>query len=598
MSTTATEEPRWPELQRARRAIVVVDVVESVRLMQQHEDDVIDRWRRFVHEVRTEVLPPHGGRLVKSLGDGMLLEFASVPAAVAASLDLQRRIGAYNIDRRADAALRLRIGLHVDDIVVDDLDVYGNGVNFASRLNTLGDGGDIIVSADVRDSLVPDLDASIVDLGECELKGLAEPARAFRILPPSAGSQSQLAPSSQGVDPRPTIVMLPLDVRAPSPEAFTVSDIVTDDVVLGLSVSQQWKVISRLTANAYRGRKPSLSELREALGATYVLSGSCRVVSGQVRVFFELADAASNSVVLARSLRCDRSDLLGQENPIAESIKQDVCAAVYEHELRRSRMQALPTLRSYSVLFSSIALMHRLSRSDFARSRQMLEFLIERLPRAPEPRIWLAKWHVMNVAQGWSSDPVEQSRKGHDLVQRALDQQSDNALALAIDGLICAFLQGDLDASEQRYEAALAANPNEALAWLFMSALHAYRDRGEQAVSAAMTALRLSPLDPMRYFYDSFAANALLAAGRYDESIALGRRSIRANCTHMPTFRSLAIALVLNDEVEQARQTMRELLKLEPGYSITRFQQRYAGRASRHASVYADALRAAGLPER
>ena len=179
MAVPTNDGMQWPELQRSRRTIVVVDVVESVRLMQAHEADVIDRWRRFVNEVRGEVLITHGGRLVKSLGDGMLLEFANVPSAVAAALDMQQRIVPYNEAREATAAILLRIGLHTADVVVDDLDIYGTGVNLAARLAGLADPGGIVASAEVRDQLVPGLSAEVEDLGDCYLKHMAEPQRHF-----------------------------------------------------------------------------------------------------------------------------------------------------------------------------------------------------------------------------------------------------------------------------------------------------------------------------------------------------------------------------------------------------------------------------------
>lgn len=176
MSTPITGETAWPELQRTRRAIVVVDVVESVRLMQAHEADVIDRWRRFVAEVRTEVLPKHGGRLVKSLGDGMLVEFQAVPSAAMATLDIQHRAARMNSGRAADDWLWLRAGAHVGGIVADDLDIYGDAVNMAARLAGIALAGQCVCSVEFRDELAPGVHLSVEDLGECSRCG-ASPSR-------------------------------------------------------------------------------------------------------------------------------------------------------------------------------------------------------------------------------------------------------------------------------------------------------------------------------------------------------------------------------------------------------------------------------------
>jgi tetratricopeptide (TPR) repeat protein len=257
----------------------------------------------------------------------------------------------------------------------------------------------------------------------------------------------------------------------------------------------------------------------------------------------------------------------------------------------------LPSLQSYTILIGAIALMHRLSPRDFHRARDMLVYLCERHPKSTAPRAWLGKWHVMLVAQGWSSDRNADSQQARSIVAQALDREPQNALALAIDGLICAYINRDLKIAAYRYEAAINSNPNEGLAWLFQSALHSYDSLGEQAVDCAMRAQRLSPLDPMRYYYDNFTSMAKLAADDCKGAIEYGKRSLRANRTHGSTLRILAIAQVFADQVDDARKTVGEMLLIEPGLSVSKFLERYPGAAAPHAVRYADALCVAGLPD-
>jgi TolB-like protein len=534
--------------------------------------------------------------MVKSLGDGMLLVFESVPDAALASFAMQSRTAGLNQGHADDDQVRLRIGIHCADVVVDELDIYGAGVNLAARLATLAAGEQIVVSADVHDQLLAGVEAQIEDLGECELRGIEGTVRAYRIEAPGAPAHPQAALDTFG-DSRAVIAVLPLGVNAADGEAATLAEIVADDVIRGLSMSSSWRVISRMTTMAFRQRQVELATVASQLKATYVVSGTCMTASGRVRLGIELADVASATVIWAGAVQGAVTDLFQDSNPLAQEIIGHIAAAIFSHEIRRSRAGALPNLRSYTLMFGAVALMHRLSRNDFERSEGMLAQLIERHPGAAEPLAWMAKWHVMKVAQGWSQEPEALARRAHQFTRRALDKQGDHALALAVDGLICAFLQADLDASEQRYQAALTANPNEALAWLFLSALHTYRGRGDAAVDAASTASRLSPLDPMRYFFDAFAANAMLAAGRHAEAIALAERSIRANCTHLPTYRALAIAQVARGEVDHARATVRRLLQVQPSYSVDQFLARYPGRDAAHTPDYVRALRQAGLPQ-
>jgi class 3 adenylate cyclase/tetratricopeptide (TPR) repeat protein len=594
MSGTSSEA-QWPIFRRAARTVVVVDLVESVRLIEQDEEDTVRRWQAFVGEVVAKLLPPHGGRLVKSLGDGLMVEFEAVPSAIQCAIAMQTAISQSNQGRPDDRAMWLRVGAHVADVIVDERDIYGAGVNLAARLTTLAGPGEIVVSAEVRDGMLPGVDGEIEDLGDFDLKGIAHPVRAFRVA--RAASSLRLPGSTALANARATIAVLPLDMRLASGDVAAVGEILADDVIVGLSASPHWHVISRLSAMAFQNRRPTLEQLSSQLHATYVLSGHCVVAGTRLRASLELADTTSAAVIWAGDVRGTLDDLMQAYNPLAGQVIEAVSMAIFEHELEQVRAQPLPTLRSHSLLYGAIGLMHRLSRHDFERSLSILDYLAERHPRAPEPRVWMAKWHVLRITQGWSADPHEQARAARACVQRALEHQQNHALGLAIDGLIAGYLNGDLETSERRYAEALSINPNESLAWLYMSALHAYRDRGDEALRCANTAIRLSPLDPMRYFYDSFLANALLAAGQFDESIAIGHRSIRANCTHMPTYRSLAIAQVLGGHGDEARMTMGRLLATRPGYSLDEFKARYAGRNATHAQRYADALREAGLPE-
>lgn len=578
---------------RTHRAIVVVDVVDSVRLIRDYEDDVIDRWRRFVDEVRTQVLPQQGGRMVKSLGDGMLLEFDTVPGSVRAALDLQQRIGSYNLGGSPQAELFLRVGVHDADVVLDDIDIYGAGVNLAARLATLAGPGETIISPQARDALVAGLDVDIEDLGDCYLKHFSEPQRAYRAGP--VGRRATMWPGTEaGAADRVGIAVIPFTVHGDGPPLL--GEILADDLIAQLSRLPQLHVISRLSTTAFRDREHDLGTLLASLGCRYVAHGSCTLVGGKVRLRASLVDCRDAGVIWADLLEADVAGVLDGESPLVENLLTSICHALVEVEVRRATTMPLPSLQSYTILLGAIATMHRLSLRDFERSREMLQYLIERHPRATAPRAWLGKWHVMRVAQGWSHDPVADSNQARQVVGQALALDPQHSLALAIDGLICAYINRDLATAGARYEAATQANPSEGLAWLFQSALHSYVAEGASAVACALRAQRLSPLDPMRYYYDNFISTAKLSAGDYAGAIEYGQRSLRANRKHGSTLRILAIAQVFEGRFDDARASVAALLLVEPSMSASRFLDRYPGAAAAHAQSYAQALRAAGLP--
>ena len=284
-------------------------------------------------------------------------------------------------------------------------------------------------------------------------------------------------------------------------------------------------------------------------------------------------------------------------DPLIDRVVAETSAAVLARELQRAQSLALPTLESYTLLLGAIALMHRLSLQDFERARQMLQALIDRAPRQAVPYAWLAKWHVLRVQQGWAEDPKAEARLALDCTRRSLDADPAGSLALTIDGLVHTNLLKKLDVAQEKYEAALRTNPNDSLAWLLKGTMHAFRGEGKLAVEGTRRALRLSPLDPLRYYYDSLAATAALSAGNYERAIELAQRSLRANRTHTSTLRAMAIAQWQLGREEDARKSVAELRRLEPGLTVTKYLERSPSSEYETGKVWSRSLGSAGLPD-
>jgi tetratricopeptide (TPR) repeat protein len=265
-------------------------------------------------------------------------------------------------------------------------------------------------------------------------------------------------------------------------------------------------------------------------------------------------------------------------------------------ELRRARITSFDELDAYGITLRGVELMHRLSQDDFLAARQAFETAIARNPVSPAPHAWLAKWHVMRVVLGASDNAAQDSAAASACAERALACDAEDALALAVDAHVAAWSRHDLDAAERRLAQALAANPNEPLAWLWSAITHGWRGRGAQAVQCSDRALSLSPLDPMIYYFNSLAGLANLVAERYDRAIELSSRSLRENRLHTPTLRTLAAALVLAGRLDEARDTIGALRELEPGLTAGAVAARYPGRDSPHAARLIGALVEAGLP--
>lgn len=594
MTTPLPGEDSWGDLLRESRAILVLDMVESVRLMQAHEDTVIRAWMRFVEAARAEVVPLHDGRIVKSLGDGLLLTFGTVHDAIAAALECQalcERLGAPVAERQR---FTLRAGVHTARVVIDEVDIYGIGVNLAARLAGLAPPGGLVLSAEARDGVVDGLDAGVVDLGECYVKGVADPVRAYRVQ--RSGSTKPM-PMAEQPDLRPMVVVLPFAVPDRSESLWALGDAVADAVGSRLERCRQMRLIAAASARRFRGRAVDSAGLRQVLGAVYALQGSCQPIGGLVQVRCDFIDLRLDVPVWSGEFTTSLEDLFDTDSQFGLEVASRIASSMADAEVLRSRMLPMPNLDSYSLFVGAVGLLNRQTRRDAQTAKEVLEHLHDRVPRSASPPAMLANWHVMQIVQGWASDAVTQGRQARDKARRALDVDPDNAFAHAVDGLVAVWVAQDFADAGLAYNRAIAANPCEPFAWALKSGLHTYLGEAGPAEAAAETALRLSPLDPVRFYYDAYLANARLCAGRYPEAAQAAERSLRASRGHTPSLRILAISQWLGGQHDEARATVQALLALDPSYTLRTFAARYPGRDSGATRLYLDALRAAGVPD-
>lgn len=583
-------------MNRSTKVLLVMDVVESVRIMEQDQDGFVRQWQQLVQQAEQQILPLHGGRIVKSLGDGLMLEFANAQGCVKAAFALQDFSQQANAGRHPERQMFLRMGGHLASFVMDQHDIYGTDVNLTARVCTLAGPGEIVVTAELRDQLAPVLDADIEDLGECYLKHVGEPIRAYRVGPPGHASVVQRGNAVE-LNLRPTIAVIPFKMRSSEPGHELLGEALADEVIAALSRTAELHVISRLSTTVFRERAENIEDIRTHLGATYILSGTCRSAGTQLAVFVELIEAKTGHILWADSLKGQIQGLFATDDELITRLVAAISSSVMKQQLQRAHSQALPTLEGFTLLLGAVALMHRTQFSEFDRARAMFEALIDRSRRHPIPHAWLAKWYVLRVQQGWTDDPMRDTQRALDCTKRALDEDTNCALAWTIDGFVHTNLLRDLDGASERYETALTINPNESLAWLLKGTLHAFKGEGAAAVSSTERALLLTPLDPLRYFYDSLAATANASANAYDRAIELGQRSLRSNRMHTSTYRALAIAQARSNKLVEARETVAQLLKLDPSFTLRSFAARSPTSKFAHGQELIEALRLAGVPE-
>jgi TolB-like protein/class 3 adenylate cyclase len=580
---------------RRLSAVLFVDVVDSVRLIHKDPERTVARWRQFIAEVMGEDLPPVRGRMVKHLGDGMLVEFESVIGAVECALAMQARIERGNADVGPDRQIHLRMGIHVADVIADDMDLYGDGVNLAARLMVLGGPQEIVVSSTVRDQLIDGLGVTLEDLGERLLKGMERPVRAFRAWP-LGPMPNRSADRVRRHGDRPSIAVLPFRNLSGDQAHDFLGELMAEDVIGHLSRLTDLFVISRLSTTPFRDRLYEPRNVAEVLGVRYVLSGSILAAGTQLQVMAELTEAEVGRVIWSERFRGLVTDIFEMQEAMARDIAKRVVPYVRQLELQRARSKRVENLTAYERTLRAIDHFHRSSREDLFQARVLLEAAIQSDPSYPTPYAWLAHWYVRKVGQGWSDDPARDTREARRLAAEGLDRDDTNPLVRTVCGLVAGYLDKDLDTALVHLDAALAINPSEASAWAWSTSTYAWLGQGDEAIKRAGRAIELSPLDPRTYVFTSIAGTAHAVAGQYGKAIELCRQSLRVNRMFATTHRILAISLALSGDVEEAGRAARELLKLEPGLTVAGFRARYPGNRSAHVEQFCEALAMAGVP--
>jgi len=532
----------------------------------------------------------HGGQVHASTGYRLVASFSRPSAACACGHKLLETARTVSGARGGIAPAPWQLGVGVAD------DGHPDPSGVAEHLATRARPGEVLVAAEVADRLIPNLDGELHDLGVHDAPDADATTRAFRLTPsnpPAMGGP----PVTQHDNLRPTVALIPFSpyMRGDVP-LVALGDVISDQVIGALSRSRSINVISRLSTIAFRDREMTVQQIARPLASDFVVSGRYWVSSGRVTVHVELAEAATARVLWTHTVVDDERAALHPDSNLVLDLVAGIVQAVFAHEVSGLRSRSLPDLASHTLLLAAISLLYRLSPRDFALARSALETLHERAPRHAAPLAWLARWHLFRVVQGWTENRDEDGRKALEHANHALDIDPDSSLALTMLGNVHTNYLRDLDRAEILYDQALAINPNESLAWLQKGNALSFAGQGEAALAHTRNALRLSPLDPSRHFYLSLQAAAALTARDWGQAIDSARQSLKLNQEHVSTHRTLAIALALSGQLDEARNSVRRVLRLEPGLTVAGFVARSPGARSGLAEEFGRALLAAGLP--
>jgi DNA-binding SARP family transcriptional activator/TolB-like protein len=510
-----------------------------------------------------------------------LVETPSAPAAAKLAFQIQSACRAM-----PDGGPLLLMGAHASAMHA----TTGTGLN--RLLADVARPGQLVATEEFRERLTDGVDATVHDLGFVQPPRANDSVRAFTVTPPGDPSGLHLPEAARL---RPAIAVLPFELRAANDDAATLGELLADEIITALSGTRELDVISRLSTRAMARQRFGLCEIWSHLQSDYVLAGRPRSRLHGTEIVIELTDVRSKSLKWSQA-RVVGAQSSGEARALAEAIAAEVMAAILISESERSTTAPLASLQSYTLLFAAITLMDRWTRAGFERSHELLVELRDRAPLHPLPNAWLSAWHTRSISQGWTNDRVADGRAAVDFAQRSLDADPHYSLALAMDAYANIHVYKRFDIAVDRLSLALESNPNDSLAWLLKGVAHTFRSEGATAVDSTDRALRLSPLDPRRSYYETMAAGAELMAGNYARAIDLATRSLRANRLHASPLRCLAVAQQLSGDGAGAQKTIARLLEQEPGFTISGYLRGHPAGDMELGRFVADALRSAGAP--
>ncbi len=586
---------------RRLAAILAADVVGYSRLMGEDEAGTA----RAVSERREAARPivaSHGGRIVKTTGDGLLLEFPSVVAAVECAIAMQKMMAERNADTQEQKRIRYRIGVNLGDVMIEGDDILGDGVNIAARLEVICEPGGVLVSSAAYDQVRGRIDAHFADLGEKDLKNIAQPVRVYA-LKPKADSASP-APSASGAraqgPPRLSIVVLPFANLGGDPDQEHFVDGVTESLTTDLSRLRGSFVIGRNTAFTYKGKAVDLKQIGRELNVRYVLEGSVQRGGNRTRVNVQLIDAETGNHLWAERFDKPLADLFDMQDEIVARLAGALNAQLVAAEARRA--ERAPTPNSMDLYFQGLACWNRAWTPDnLARARGFFDCALAADPDNVDALIGSAVADTIAGASSFVTDPLAAFAAAEGKLTKALSGVPDHAFGHVSLGLVEIFTKRAAQGIAE-CEHALALDRNLALARACIGQGKIILGRAEETEACIVQALRLSPRDTLAYIWMATAGTAKNHLGLWDQAVQWFRRAIEANRNYPRSHFGLGAALAELGRVDEARSAVEAGLALNPTFTLSLARATWPARSDEPTYLaqlerFFEGMRKAGVPE-
>ena len=584
-------------VERRLAAILAADVVGYSRQMGADEAGTLAALKRHRETIFNPAVAAHNGRIVKLIGDGAIVEFGSVVDAVNCALSVQRSGAPLPGAAARQPTIVLRIGINLGDVIIENDDIYGDGVNIAARLEPLAEPGGICVSSIVHESIGNRIDVCFQDGGDISVKNIDRPVRVWKWHP---AATTLSATHSNTAKPEPnsataSIAILPFANMSGDPEQEYFSDGITEDIITDLSKIAGLTVIARNSSFTYKGRSVDVRTIGRELGVLSVLEGSIRRAGQRVRITAQLVDAATGGHLWAERYDRDLTDIFEVQDDVTHRIVDALKVTLSPAEKARLADVKASNIAAYDCVLRGREFMlgKDKTRETFEQAIKFFKKAVELDPNYSQAYACLGFGHMFNYQNRWSDDPDSSLPIAKQYARQAIEKDSNEPLARCVSAMAASY-ERDLDLAKSEIEIAISLNPNLALAHNIRGTILNFSGQPLEAIPEIELAMRLDPALSPQFLH--FLGLANLLAGKYETAAALlKQRIIQVPGTDF-TRAILASALGHLGDVEEARRVWRELKEINPKYS---FREHYSRQPFRQEDVerIAVGLTTAGLQD-
>ncbi len=589
---------------RKLAAILAADVVGFSRLAGADEDRTLARLRALRSDLLDPTIAVHEGRVVKRTGDGALVEFRSVVEAVRCAIEIQDAMVERNAGLPAERRIEFRIGIHLGDVVEEsDGDLMGDGVNIAARLESIAPSGAICLSEDAYRQVRSRFDVTVSDLGETELKNIAEPLRVYALqvgATPEAQERA-VAPDQPKARPaisdKPSIAVLPFTNMSGDPEQEYFVDGMVDDIVTALSRFNQLFVIARNSSFTYKGRAVDVRQVADELGVRYVLEGGVRKAGSRLRISGQLIEAATGGHLWADRFDGTVEDVFEFQDKITENVVGAIEPTIRKAEIERARRKPVENLDAYDLYLRALPQVYAFRPEE---NRSALDLLTKATDLEPNfaPALAHAAWCIeQGLTRNWPRVGENDEQTAIAFARRAITAGGDDATAVVLAGFVLVMVGRDYTAGLDAVQRAVERNPGSGFVNFIAGTALVYGGEPEEALPLLQRAMMLGPLDPSYYMYLMVAAWAELLRGRPKEALALAERSASIYPDWDSTYWALIPAYVQLKRLPEAQAALAKYRSLAPDMTISELRRLLPFRYPASLEMTLNGLRAAGLPE-